>query len=176
MEHKLYMGIDVGASGFIAAQADGKWVHHPIADYDLYGLSRLMAGFRELYGDNIACVIEDVHAIFGSSAKATFQFGFNKGYLIGLLAANKIPYTLIQPKEWQKEMWGNADMVVDYKKTMVKGKEVVKKVVNTKQTSINAAKRLFPMMDFRKSERAKKIDDNKVDSTLMCEFARRKNL
>lgn len=176
MSNKLYMGIDVGANGFISAQSDGHWVHHAIADYDLYELSKLMAGFRSLYGDNISCVIENVHAIFGSSAKATFQFGFNKGYLIGLLAANHIPYTLIAPKEWQKEMWTNADMVVEYKKTTVKGKEVSKKVVNTKQTSINCAKRLFPMMDFRKSERAKKIDDNKVDSVLMCEYARRKNL
>ena len=124
---------------------------------------------------NIACVIEDVHAIFGSSAKATFQFGFNKGYLIGLLSANKIPYTLVQPKDWQKVMWQNADMVVNYKTVTKQGKQTTRKEVNTKQTSINCAKRLFPTIDFRKSERAKNYDDNKVDSVLMCEYARRMN-
>ena len=172
---KLYIGIDVGSKGFISMQKNGVWEHYSIEDNDLYQLSEIMLEAR-VDNDSIACVIEDVHPIFGSSAKATFQFGFNKGYLIGLLAANHIPYTLVQPKEWQREMWINADMVVTYKQVAVKGKETVRKEVNTKQTSINACKRLFPTMDLRKSERSKKIDDNKVDSILMCEFARRKNL
>lgn len=172
---KCYIGIDVGSKGFISMQVDGKWSHFSIADNDLYQLSKIMLDIRLKY-ENIACVIEDVKPIFGSSAKATFQFGFNKGYLIGLLAANKIPYTLVAPKTWQKEMWENGDMVVSYKTIMIKGKQVTKKDVNTKQTSINCAKRLFPTFDFRKSERAKNIDDNKVDATLLCEYARRKNL
>ena len=134
-----------------------------------------MAKIRSTYS-NLVCVIEDVHAIGNSAAKSTFTFGFNKGYLVGLLAANKIPYVLVQPKTWQKEMWLNSDMVVNYKKVTIKGKEVTKKEVDTKNTSINAAKRLFPQIDFRKSERCKNLDDNKVDATLMSEYARRKNL
>lgn len=175
MNDKCYIGIDVGAKGYIAIQIDGEWSHVSIADCDLYQLSKLFSNIRA-NNNRISCAIEDVHAIYGSSAKSTFQFGFNKGYLIGLLAANKIPYTLVAPKEWQKEMWGNSDMVVTYKTVTIKGKQVSKKEVNTKQTSINCAKRLFPTMDFRKSERAKNIDDNKVDATLLCEYARRKNL
>ena len=175
MEDKLYIGIDVGGRGFISMQKNGAWEHFSIEDNDLYQLSEIMRHARR-ENANIACVIEDVHAIFGSSAKSTFAFGFNKGYLVGLLAANQIPYTLVQPKEWQREMWGNSDMVVIYKEVTVKGKKVSKKEVNTKQTSINACKRLFPMIDLRKSERSKKIDDNKVDSILMAEYARRKNL
>ena len=175
MEDKLYIGIDVGSKGFISMQKNGKWTHYSIEDNDLYQLSDIMLNAR-LENDSIACVIEDVHPLFGSSAKSTFAFGFNKGYLIGLLAANQIPYTLVAPKEWQKEMWGNADMVVTYKEVVIKGKKVNKKEVNTKQTSINACKRLFPTLDLRKSERSKKVDDNKVDSILMSEYARRKNL
>ena len=169
------MSIDPGSKGFICTQIDGVFKHYSIEDNDLYQLSEIMAEMRSKY-DNLVCVIEDVHSIFGSSAKSTFNFGFNKGYLIGLLAANKIPYILVQPKEWQKVVWNNADMVVSYKQVKVKDKIVSKKVVDTKATSINAAKRLFPTMDFRKSERAKNIDDNKVDATLMSEYARRMNL
>ena len=169
------MSIDPGSKGFICTQIDGVFKHYSIEDNDLYQLSEIMAEIRSKY-DNLVCVIEDVHSIFGSSAKSTFNFGFNKGYLIGLLAANKIPYVLVQPKEWQKVVWNNADMVVSYKQVNVKDKIVSKKVVDTKATSINAAKRLFPTMDFRKSEKAKNIDDNKVDATLMCEYARRMNL
>ena len=172
---KCYMSIDPGSKGFICTQIDGVFKHYSIEDNDLYQLSEIMAEIRSKY-DNLVCVIEDVHSIFGSSAKSTFNFGFNKGYLIGLLAANKIPYILVQPKEWQKVVWTNADMVVSYKQVKVKDKIVSKKVVDTKATSINAAKRLFPTMDFRKSERAKNIDDNKVDATLMSEYARRMNL
>lgn len=175
MNDKLYVGIDVGSKGFISTQINNVWAHYSIADNDLYRLSEIMREMRQKHA-NIACVIEDVHAIFGSSAKATFQFGFNKGYLIGLLSANKIPYTLVQPKDWQKVMWQNADMVVNYKTVTKQGKQTTRKEVNTKQTSINCAKRLFPTIDFRKSERAKNYDDNKVDSVLMCEYARRMNL
>lgn len=175
MEQKLYIGIDVGSKGFISMQKDGAWEHFSIEDNDLYQLSEIMRQTR-LKHANIACVIEDVRQIYGCSAKSTFNFGFNKGYLIGLLAANKIPYTLVAPKEWQKCIWTNSDMVVSHKTVIIKGKECVKKEVNTKQTSINACKRLFPTLDLRKSERSKKIDDNKVDSILMSEYARRKNL
>lgn len=174
MEGKLYIGIDVGSKGFISMQKEGKWEHYSIEDNDLYQLSQIMMNARA-DNLNIACVIEDVKPIFGSSAKATFSFGFNKGYLIGLLAANKIPYTLVAPKEWQKTIWTNADMVVTHKTVMIKGKECVRKEVNTKQTSINACKRLFPTIDLRKSARSKKPDDNKVDSMLLCEYGRRKN-
>jgi hypothetical protein len=41
---------------------------------------------------------------------------------------------------------------------------------------MNAAKRLFPNIDFRRTTKCKNLDDNKVDATLMCEYARRKNL
>ena len=177
---KLYMSIDVGSKGVICTSYNGDFKHYYIADNDLYQLSKIMAEIRSLY-ENIACVIEDVQAIYGSAASATFSFGFNKGYLIGLLCANNIPYTLVQPKQWQREMWNNSDIVVKYKKVLIKDRktklptEITKKSTDTKQTSYNCAKRLFPTMDFRKTERCKNFDDNKVDATLMCEYARRKN-
>ena len=121
-------------------------------------------------------LVKDVHSIFGASAKSTFNFGEIKGILKGLLIANEIPYTLVQPKTWQQEIWINQDMIVSYKSVVRAGKEIKQKVVDTKSTSINAARRLFPSIDLRKNERCKKIDDNKVDSLLMAEYARRKNL
>ena len=162
------MGIDVGGKGFITTQKDGDFRHYSIEDNDFHQLSEIMAEIRA-NNANIACVIEDVHSIYGSSAKSTFQFGMNKGYLLGLLAANRIPYHLIQPKEWQKEIWSNADKVTRYKTDGGK-------MTDTKGTSINACKRIFPTLDLRKNPKCKKIDDNKVDSILMSEYARRKNL
>lgn len=172
---KCYVGIDPGVNGVITVQYNDKFEFFYISDMDMPQLAGVFLYIKQKY-DNIVCVMEQIHAIFGSSAKATFSFGEIFGELQALLVANQIPYHLVQPKEWQKVMWSNADMVVTYKQVKVKEKMVSKKVVDTKATSINAAKRLFPTIDFRKSERAKNIDDNKVDATLMCEYARRMNL
>ena len=173
---KTFLGIDVGSKGVRALQKGTLKEFYFISQLDCYQLSETFAKIREENPD-IACVIEDVHAIFGSAAKATFAFGENKGMLIGLLCANKIPFTLIQPKTWQSEIWTNADKEYDYKVVKDKhGVYVNKKSVNTKKTSINAAKRLFPNEDFRRSPKCKNIDDNKVDALLMSEYARRKNL
>lgn len=170
------MAIDPGSKGYVAMQVDGEFKFFAVADYDILALATEFKSIRERH-DDIVCVIEDVHAIHGSSAASTFTFGFNKGYLIGLLAASRIPYVLVQPKEWQKAMWCNSDIVYATRHSMSKtGKVITRKPVDTKNTSINAARRLFPNIDFRKSERSKSVDDNKVDATLMCEYARRMNL
>lgn len=172
---RVYLGIDPGAKGFLTLYGNVDIKHYSIADNDFYKLGDILREIKELH-PNIVCVMEEVHAIFGSSAKSTFSFGEINGLLKGLLIANKIPYHLVEPKKWQKEIWENKDMVVTYKSVTIRGKQIMKKEINTKQTSINAAKRLFPNIDFRKTERCKNIDDNKVDSTLIAEYARRKNL
>lgn len=175
MENRVYLGIDVGSKGFITLNTGSEFKFYSIADNDIYQLSDIFRDIKNEY-PNVVCVMELIHAIFGSSAKATFAFGEINGILKGLLMANKIPYHLVPPKTWQKEIWDNKDLVVSYKTITVKGKDVSKKDINTKQTSINAAKRIFPNIDLRKTERCKNSDDNKVDSLLIAEYGRRKNL
>lgn len=175
-QEKAFIGVDVGKRGCIALQCGNAKDFYFISEMDCYMLADTFAEIRAKY-ENISCVIEDVHALFNSAAKATFSFGENKGMLIGLLCANKIPYTLVPAKEWQSCIWTNADKEYDYKLVKdKKGNETAKKTVNTKKTSINAAKRLFPYTDLRRSSACKNIDDNKVDALLMSEYARRKNL
>ena len=173
---KTFIGIDPGVKGFVAAMfPNGKFEFYSIDENDDLDLHRIFKSIKDRSWQ-VTAVLEDVHAIFGSSAKSTFNFGEIKGILRGLLVANEIPYTLIQPKQWQQEIWNNQDMIVSYKSIIRAGKEIKQKVVDTKSTSINAARRLFPNIDLRKNERCKTIDDNKVDSLLMAEYARRKNL
>lgn len=165
------MAIDPGANGFLAVRTDEKIEYYAINGGDMLDLADFIRKFSEK--DNKVCVMEEVHAIFGSSAKATFSFGEINGYIKGILTALRIPYTLVPPKEWQKELWVNQDMVYDNKQGN-DGKP--RRVVNTKQTSYNAARRLFPNEDFRKSARCRNWDDNKVDSILISEYAKRKNI
>lgn len=173
---KTYLGIDPGMQGFFTAMfPNGNFEFYSIDENDDLALHRIITSIKERSWQ-VAAVLEDVHALFNASAKSTFNFGEIKGILKGLLIANEIPYTLVQPKTWQSEIWINQDMIVSYKIITRAGKEIKQKVVDTKSTSINAARRLFPNIDLRKNERCKKIDDNKVDSLLMAEYARRKNL
>lgn len=105
MSEKTYIGIDPGNLGVIAVQKNGVFSHFFISDNDLYQLSEIIARIRQ-ENPNIVCVMEQIHAIFGSSAKATFSFGEIFGQLKALLAAHHIPFVLIPPKEWQKVCGG----------------------------------------------------------------------
>lgn len=171
---KAILAIDPGAKGFITFynEVDGFRMFYPIAEGDMLDLARFIQKIREEHPD-IHCVMEEVHSVFGSSAKATFSFGEVNGYLKGILTALHIPYTLVQPKIWQKEIWITQDMEYDTK-TDKDGN--TRRTVNTKKTSYNASRRLFPDVDLRRSPKCVKFDDNKVDSLLLCEYARRRNL
>lgn len=173
---KKYIGIDPGAKGFVAVidREECEYRFLSIDESTPHEVSEFL--LSEAFGNDVAVVIEDVHSIFGSSAKSTFNFGYIKGLLVGLLIAHRIPYTLVQPKEWQQEIWTNADKEYKSQTTAVAGKEKSRRVIDTKATSLNAALRLFPQVDFRKNEKCRKPDDNKADALLMAEYARRRNL
>ena len=47
-------------------------------------------------------MIEDVHALYGASAKSTFSFGKNVGLMVGIIQAAGISLDQVQPKVWQK--------------------------------------------------------------------------
>lgn len=179
---KTYIGIDPGEEGFITALfPNGEKEFYSIDENDDLELGRIINGIKERSWEVFACM-EDVHAIFGAAAGSTFNFGFIKGVLKGLLIAHEIPYHLVAPKEWQREIWIRQDEIYTTKNRTFtdkkSGDKTVKsyKAVDPKPTSINAARRLFPNIDLRRNNRCKKIDDNKVDSLLMAEYARRKNL
>lgn len=179
---KTYIGIDPGQEGFISVIfPNGKFEFYSIDENDDLDLHRILKSIKERSWEVCACM-EDVHAIFGASAGSTFNFGEIKGILKGLLVAHEIPYHLVAPKDWQKEIWIHQDEIYTTKMRTLTDKTTGEKIqksykaVDPKPTSINAARRLFPNIDLRKNERCKKTDDNKVDSLLMAEYARRRNL
>lgn len=48
--------------------------------------------------------IEAVHAMPGQGVTSCFQFGKGFGIVIGVIAANYIPFTLVTPNEWKKTL------------------------------------------------------------------------
>lgn len=114
-------------------------------------------------------VLEDVHAIYGSAASATFSFGDVCGLIRGLIVAHELAYTKVQPKVWQKEMFqGIPEIRKPNKKNGQRGN------LDTKPMSIMAAKRLFPGVSLLRTERSKKDSDGISDALLMAEYSRRK--
>lgn len=159
---KYYCGFDVGECGALSVIHGESIETFSFKDYDIADICHELSQINVL--DSCYAVVEDVHSVYGSSAKSTFNFGFNKGWIIGMLTAMHIPYSMIPPKTWQSGVWERCDKVMDGKK------------VKTKETSINCAKRIFPNVDLRRTARCKKADDGICDSLLMAEYARRKNL
>lgn len=162
---KIRAAFDVGKDGAFVVFRDEKPIEKTVMptignQIDLTSIRNIL---RKYDCENIHVVIEDVHAIFGASAKSTFNFGWSLGILEGMLAGTGIPYTKVAPKTWQKEMWQGIAPVYKSART-----------IDTKATSLIAAKRLFPNEDLRRSERAILPHDGIVDALLMAEYCRRK--
>jgi len=52
---------------------------------------------------NVICaMVEDVHSIHGTSAKSNFNFGYNTGFITGLIQASGLSLDRVTPKVWQK--------------------------------------------------------------------------
>lgn len=168
---RIFGGIDPGTNGAVCLiSEDGRILFRdcfPLfkGKLDVSGLKNLLMNTVK-YANHV--FLEDVHAVFGSSAGATFSFGWNCGLIEGILTAQNKPFTMISPKEWQKEMWRGIDVLKMASKT---GKKVIN---DTKGTSLLSARRLFPNETFLSSPRCNKPHDGIIDAVLMAECCRRK--
>lgn len=166
---KIRVGIDPGKKGALVEIVDGmvtKKYPTPLIDeeYDIPSMNNLISAY--VGKDNVMVLLEDVHSLGGVSAAANASLMENKGVWIGLLMANKVPFTLVTPKEWQSYSWSGVEKVLKEKKS-----EKDRNITDTKATSLKAALNLYPNVDLRKSERAKKGDEGIIDSLLMAHYA-----
>jgi len=168
---EYYIGIDPGKSGAIVIidlvkNTIWKYAMPLISkELDCERINDILFNYKD---KNCHVVIEKVHALFGSGASATFDFGYTCGALKALLIANGLPFTMVQPKEWQKEVWQG---ISELRKP---GKEGKKGSIDTKGMALLAVKQLFPKEGLTGTERSKKAHDGIVDALLMAEYGRRK--
>lgn len=166
---KIRVGIDPGKKGALVEITDGvvtKKCPTPLIgkDYDIPSMNELISAYTGK--DDVMVLLEDVHSLGGVSAAANASLMENKGVWIGLLMANKVPFTLVTPKEWQSFCWSCTEKVLKEKKS-----EKDRNITDTKATSRNAAAKLYPDVDLRKSKRATLTDEGLVDSVLMAHYA-----
>jgi crossover junction endodeoxyribonuclease RuvC len=140
-----FIGIDPGKGGAIA-----------VIDND--GCAIATATFSEeaykcIISENKGsfAIVEDVHAMPKQGVTSMFNFGYNKGWIMGLLYANAIPTELVSPQKWKKIFSLNGE----------------------KQKSIERAKQLFPCVSLLATPRCKKAHDGLAEALLMAEYARR---
>lgn len=147
----ICIGIDPGKLGAMAVLFPEGDVE--LAPFDETGFLQVFRVVASSPADQkVVVALEHVGGIPGQSAPAAFNFGDNFGYIRGLLTAFKIPYELVRPQKWKKEFSCTSD----------------------KNTSIAVAKRLFPGVNLKRTERCKKDDDGRAEALLLAEYARRR--
>ena len=141
----IYIGIDPGANGGIGIIN----THENYVEAYAYSPDELL---KELcIYPRAWCMVEEVHAMPGQGVTSMFSFGKNFGYILGVLESRFIPYELVKPQKWKKEFGCTSD----------------------KNTSIAVCKRLFPLVDLKKTERSRKDHDGMAEALLIAEYARR---
>ena len=181
MEYHRYIGIDPGKLGYVVVLNElGEIITHyktPLIGRE-YDKADMVLGLvnQKVLGGKMHAVLEDVHANAIGGKSSNFDLGRGKGLWEMALMSLQISHTMVTPKEWQKFMWQGAKK--QYKPTKRKTKiNTFVKQIDTKATSLIAAKMLQPKQDWRvvgkKGIPTTKIDDGFVDAYLMAEYCRR---
>lgn len=123
----IYIGIDPGQAGGIAVMTGSTGqmsvIPTPLAGKDI-DVGRLAEWLydRVDYMDEVDPVayLEKVSAMPKQGVASTFKFGTNYGIIIGVLGTIQIPYYLVTPQAWKKDVlmglpWKNNKLAaVDY--------------------------------------------------------------
>lgn len=139
---------DPGAKGAICALSSDK----SIAFIDYTENTLELADWLKSYlpTDVKMAAVEDVHSIFGMSARSNFTFGKNTGILHGLLRGFGYSLDLIQPKVWQKAIG-----------VKTKGKDIKKEVASI-------VTRLYPSCEIYTSR--KRLLDGRSDALALAHY------
>jgi crossover junction endodeoxyribonuclease RuvC len=159
--YDTFIGIDPGKSGAVAV-INSVPEGNSIDAFDVpvvkgtkgapsYDTSAMVSILTKLIdGRQPYAMIESVHAMPGQGVTSMFNFGMGYGLWLGIVAALKIPYTLVSPVRWKKAMLTD--------------------VRQDKGVSRLRAKQLFPAQA-ELFDRVK--DDGRAEAILMAEFGRR---
>lgn len=155
----MIIGIDPGITGAVAfINAGGVTAtdtpSHEVKsgkktkqDYLPAQMAGILAPFSGKPG--VHCFIEKVGAMPGQGVTSMFNFGKGFGLWLGILSALKIPFTLVTPQVWKKEiMQGMGD----------------------KDAARIRAQQLFPA---KVQELSRKKDIGRADAILIAEYGRR---
>lgn len=165
----IYIGIDPGKSGAIAAIDEDRRVHAlmvvPVikpkrgkAFYDTRAMRAIFTDVIGLCGDpqpHAACVIEKAQVYQHDGKVSAFSNGEGYGLWRGFLSAFNIPYMEVKPKSWQAIVLHGQP----------KG--------DTKAMALNVATQMWPNESFLRTPRCTTRHDGLIDAICIAEYARR---
>lgn len=154
----LYLGIDPGLSGAVAA-LDAQGRIHLLEDLptvtrgngrvkrelDPAGLAHLL---RPLVTDSKLAVVEQVGSMPGQGVASVFSLGHSAGVIVGVIATLGIPLQLVAPAVWKKSYGVGRD----------------------KTLSRTLASRLFPLTNLTRVR-----DHNLAEALLLARYAIERN-
>lgn len=109
----MIIGIDPGLDGAIAVLYEGSLntIDMPTFTIKKNGQNRRIVDvnslahiIKDVKTEETKAIVEKVWSRPGNGAAASFSFGHNYGVIIGVLAANQIPMTLVPPAQWKRDM------------------------------------------------------------------------
>ena len=160
-----FLGIDPGKQGGLSVvDISGKLLltevmpneGTDISPHELWNLvGRIKGEFPE-----VRCWCERVNSRPGSSGKAMFTFGKGFGYLVMVLVGHKIPFQLVPPSTWSKEMH----------------RGIGQQFTDTKSRSLAMSRRLWPDETWLRGSRTRIPHDGMYESALIAEYGRRKEV
>jgi len=143
------IGIDPGQTGGIAMVNEDGLADATRYPGDIPSATAFISMLRKEYGRPRLAIIEKVHSMPKQGVASSFKFGENFGSWQGIMAARNVPYLLVTPHAWQKEMLRDAPR---------KGR-------TTKERSLEVARQLFPDIDLKF-----KADDGKADALHLARY------
>ncbi len=158
-KERVFCGIDPGKKGALAFIRESGITAFPVPtigkEYDKSEMCNIIRNLNEEF--DVHVVLENINGHVALGRQSAFVMGKGLGMWEMLLTAFNVPHTMITPQSWQKVMWMG-----------------IPKQANTKNTSLLAAKRLFPHETFLATPRSSVAHDGIVDAILIAEYCRRK--
>lgn len=177
------IGIDPGLDGGICIMIDGTIINLiQMPTYEETTSKKLKSGKYQVqrhidvykFADMIFAHkdaeiwIEKVNPFAGMGSAQSTRMAISIGKLQGVLIGMGFKFNEVTPVSWQKIIWKESDRVMRAKPD----KKTKQGNTDTKATSLNAAKRLFPTVNF--IPKGKKVPhDGLFDAALIAEYGRR---
>ena len=145
--YPLILGIDPGQSGAFAFMLNGR----PGAVELLKDVSPAWIKANMIEGNTFAC-LERAQAMPNQGSVSMMTYGTGYGRVIGWLEALSIPFALVPPKIWQKQLHTGC------------------KSDDPKVRTLQAVEHLFPGLNLRATERSKKPHLGIVDAVAIAHY------
>lgn len=146
-----YIGVDPGAKGELCLLVPSLNTMYWCSCSDPPNYIRDWITFHQKAYHINHIMIEDVHSIFGMSAKSNFTFGYNLGFVTAICKTVGVGVSKVTPKVWQKAIGVKS-----------KGGKLIKEEV------AEIASTLYPRAQMRGPKGG--LQDGKSDSLMIAHY------